>query len=68
MVCKEWVNQGDNDPVDIVEIGTNQRRSIGSIFRAKVLGAFCLIDQGEVDWKVVLLDSEEAREKGVLLV
>ena len=31
----------------------------------KVLGAFCLIDQGELDWKVLTLNVSEAREGGI---
>ena len=31
---------------------------VGSIYKAKILGCFCLIDQGEIDWKVLLIDSE----------
>lgn len=59
--------QGDNDPVDIVEIGT-RKFNIGDVFEAKVLGAFCLIDQGEVDWKVILLNHQEASEKNVRIL
>ena len=50
-----YIIQGDNDPVDIVELG-NVKYNIGDIFRAKVLGSFCLIDQGEIDWKLMLLN------------
>jgi inorganic pyrophosphatase len=31
---------------------------VGSIFKAKVLGCFCLIDQDEIDWKVLLVDAQ----------
>jgi inorganic pyrophosphatase len=31
---------------------------IGEAYEAKILGCFCLIDQGEVDWKVLIVDSE----------
>lgn len=50
--------------MDIVEVGS-KKFEIGNIFRARVLGAFCLIDQGEVDWKVVLMNREEAEERNV---
>jgi len=42
---------GDNDPIDVVEIGARQFKS-GSIIRVKVLGVLGLIDAGETDWKV----------------
>lgn len=38
---------------------------VGDIYRAKVLGSFCLIDQGEVDWKILIIDAEEAARKRV---
>jgi len=45
---------GDNDPVDVVEIGT-RAHSQGDVVRVKVLGAFAMIDDGELDWKVVAI-------------
>lgn len=62
--CNKKVIQGDNDPVDVVEIGA-KRREIGDVIEARVLGSFCLIDQGEVDWKVILMNREEADERNV---
>ena len=42
--------QGDNDPVDVVEIGTKQLRT-GGVYAVKALGAYAMIDEGELDWK-----------------
>lgn len=42
---------GDNDPIDIVELGS-RCWATGSIVRVKVLGVLGLIDAGETDWKV----------------
>lgn len=39
----------------------------GSIIPVKVLGIFALIDEGEIDWKVVTLHQEEASKKKVSL-
>lgn len=39
---------------------------IGDIFKAKVLGCLCLIDQGEVDWKLLTINSKEALDLNVL--
>lgn len=50
---------GDNDPIDVIEIGS-LRKSIGEVYQAKVLGAFALIDDGEADWKIVVIDSKDA--------
>lgn len=46
---------GDDDPLDIVEV-SNQRYYIGQVVDVVILGAFCLIDQGEVDWKILSID------------
>ena len=44
-------SQGDNDPVDVVEVGVKQLRT-GGVYRVKSLGAYAMIDEGELDWKV----------------
>lgn len=50
--------RGDNDPVDVVEIGARIIRP-GDIRPVKVLGVLCMIDEGECDWKVVVIDAED---------
>lgn len=47
--------KGDNDPLDVLEISGNQC-SIGEIMTVTPVGAFCLIDQGEVDWKLLVVN------------
>ena len=42
--------KGDNDPIDVVEIGTKQW-PIGAIVQVKILGVLAMIDSGETDWK-----------------
>jgi inorganic pyrophosphatase len=37
----------------------------GSLVRVKVLGALCLLDQGELDWKLFVVNSEVAQKKGI---
>merc|ERR1711972_63596 len=46
---------GDNDPVDVVEIGSKAHAQ-GEVSRVKVLGALAVIDDGELDWKVIAID------------
>lgn len=46
---------GDNDPLDVIEIG-NRAHAQGEVSRVKVLGAFAMIDDGELDWKIVAID------------
>ncbi|GAB5370472.1 hypothetical protein AAMO2058_001496200 [Amorphochlora amoebiformis] len=45
---------GDNDPIDVIEIGS-QEVSSGSIIQVKVLGALAMIDDGELDWKIIAI-------------
>lgn len=49
---------GDNDPIDVVEIGSKPL-AVGSITKVKVLGAFAMIDDGELDWKVLVLAADD---------
>ena len=43
---------GDNDPLDVCEIGLRQVQT-GEIRPVKVLGVLAMIDDDETDWKVV---------------
>jgi 3'-phosphoadenosine 5'-phosphosulfate synthase len=47
-------NGGDNDPLDVMEVGS-QRLDMGSITPCRVLGHFELIDEGEMDNKVICI-------------
>jgi inorganic pyrophosphatase len=49
---------GDNDPVDIVDIGAS-RKHVGQVYQAKILGALALLDDGEADWKILVIDSQD---------
>eukprot|EP00929_Paragymnodinium_shiwhaense_P008657 TRINITY_DN112620_c0_g1_i1.p1 TRINITY_DN112620_c0_g1~~TRINITY_DN112620_c0_g1_i1.p1 ORF type:complete len:330 (+),score=82.74 TRINITY_DN112620_c0_g1_i1:71-991(+) len=49
---------GDNDPVDVVEIGSRTHEQ-GEIGRIKVLGALAMIDSGELDWKIIAISSAD---------
>lgn len=49
---------GDNDPVDVIDIGAS-RKHVGQVYQAKVLGALALLDDGEADWKVLVIDSQD---------
>lgn len=45
---------GDNDPLDGVEIGMRQMR-VGGVAPVKVLGILGMIDDGQMDWKVICI-------------
>ncbi|KAF9675750.1 hypothetical protein SADUNF_Sadunf09G0065400 [Salix dunnii] len=51
---------GDNDPVDVVEIG-ERRGKIGEILKVKPLAALAMIDEGELDWKIVAISLDDPR-------
>ncbi|SBT76808.1 inorganic pyrophosphatase, putative [Plasmodium ovale] len=46
---------GDDDPLDIVDVGQNNLK-MGQIVPVKVLGAFTLIDEGQLDWKIIAIN------------
>lgn len=47
--------EGDNDPIDIVDIGLRVAK-IGDIIQVKVIGVLAMLDEGETDWKVIAID------------
>ncbi len=47
--------KGDNDPLDVCEIG-EQVGYVGQVKQVKVLGIMALLDEGETDWKVIVID------------
>lgn len=49
---------GDNDPLDVCDIGLKVVKP-GDVRPVKVLGVLCMIDEGETDWKVVVIDAED---------
>jgi len=55
MVDKETGCIGDNDPLDVCEIGS-QVCERGAVIQVKVLGALGLIDEGEADWKIICIN------------
>ena len=47
---------GDDDPIDVVEIGSSALVP-GSVTPVKPLGVLAMIDDGELDWKVVAIST-----------
>ena len=58
---------GDNDPMDVVEIG-DVTCDMGGVYDVKPLGVLAMIDDGEIDWKLlaVRLDDPKAAACGSL--
>lgn len=55
---------GDNDPVDVCEIGS-AILTTGLVKRVKILGSIALIDDGELDWKVIVIDVNDPLAENV---
>merc|ERR1719161_2884852 len=49
---------GDNDPVDVVEIGSKVMEQ-GTVAAVKPLGALAMIDDGELDWKIIAIKTDD---------
>lgn len=46
---------GDDDPLDVIDL-SDQPTQVGTIVRCRALGAVCLIDEGQADWKVLVVN------------
>ncbi|ODV85129.1 hypothetical protein CANARDRAFT_28429 [[Candida] arabinofermentans NRRL YB-2248] len=57
--------KGDNDPLDVIDIG-NRLCEIGEIKQVKILGSLALIDDGELDWKIIAIDVRDERADQLL--
>lgn len=51
-------SKGDNDPIDVCEIGTKTLKR-GEVVPVKVLGVMALIDDGETDWKLIVIKADD---------
>jgi len=49
---------GDDDPIDVVEIGSAALK-MGSVKPVKPLGVLAMIDDGELDWKVLAIATDD---------
>lgn len=54
--------KGDNDPIDICEIGYRVARR-GEVIQVKILGIVALVDEGETDWKLLAIDVNDPLAK-----
>ena len=75
MIPQTWENnehidrdtkcKGDNDPIDVVELSQKTTMQTGNVRSVKILGALCLIDQEELDWKVLTINKADAIKHSV---
>jgi inorganic pyrophosphatase len=47
--------KGDNDPIDAIEVGGVVAEP-GTVKQVKILGCLALLDEGETDWKIFVVD------------
>jgi len=64
LVSPAGAAQGDNDPVDVVEIG-EQQLEMGGVYAVKPLAVLAMIDDGELDWKIVSIRADDPRAASV---
>ncbi|EOD10053.1 inorganic pyrophosphatase [Emiliania huxleyi CCMP1516] len=49
---------GDNDPLDVMDLSSRTCK-VGEMRKVKILGDLELIDQGELDHKIIVVDAED---------
>jgi inorganic pyrophosphatase len=49
---------GDDDPLDVLDLGSTAM-DVGAVVRCRALGAVCLIDKGQADWKILTVNVDE---------
>ena len=52
--------KGDNDPLDVCEVGKADGKT-GQIKQVKILGTWAMIDDGETDWKILVIDVNDPK-------
>ena len=53
---------GDGDPVDVCEISSGAQRT-GAVYSVKVIGALAMVDDGEMDWKLLAVRADDPLAK-----
>jgi len=52
--------KGDNDPLDVADISSIQGVT-GQVKQVKILGVWAMIDAGETDWKILVIDAADPK-------
>jgi inorganic pyrophosphatase len=53
--CAYTGKYGDDDPLDVIDIGDVQA-VCGQVYKVHILGVLGLIDQDEMDWKIIAIN------------
>ena len=59
---KVYNKYGDNDPLDFIDISESVLEC-GGIYQVKILGCIALIDEDELDWKVIGINNKDENFK-----
>lgn len=46
---------GDGDPIDLMDLSEIEK-PFGAVYSAKILGVLALLDEGEIDWKILAIN------------
>ncbi len=63
-ITPETNAKGDMDPLDVCEVGVGQGHT-GQIKQVKILGVWAMVDEGETDWKVLVIDVNDPKAKEI---
>jgi inorganic pyrophosphatase len=58
IIDKNTNSPGDDDPLDAIEIGSRQFKC-GQVIEVKVLCILGMIDEGQTDWKVIVINTKD---------
>ena len=50
--------------MDVVEIGS-AALAMGGVYKVKPVGVYAMIDEGEVDWKVIAISADDPKAPSV---
>jgi inorganic pyrophosphatase len=56
---------GDGDAIDLVDLSWKELKPVLAVSDYLVLGIMGLVDQGELDYKVIAIEVNEAKERGI---
>jgi len=60
VVDEHTKTKGDNDPLDVCDISPNVSVT-GVVKPVKILGVWAMIDAGETDWKILVIDAADPK-------
>jgi len=56
-ICELSGAIGDNDQLDVVDLGM-ETVPVGEVVHCRPVGAVCLIDEGQADWKILVVNAD----------